>query len=71
MHEDWKEIDLTAMPGRGRPVLLTQCQTYNGTDPVVTRQRETGRLRAEVRLQEAEIQGRHPNGETIGYLAVR
>ncbi len=65
----WQEVDLGNTIGSGRPVLVTQCQTYNGPDSVVTRQRESNTLTAEVRLQEAESQGWHTL-ESVGYVAM-
>lgn len=69
-HNTWQDVDLGNTAGSGRPVLVTQCQTYNGEDAVVTRQRETDSLGAEVRLQEAESQGAHPHAESVGYVAI-
>jgi hypothetical protein len=66
----WKNVNLGNTTGAGRPVLITQCQTYKGADPVVTRQREISSLKAQVRVQEAESGGSHPNGEMVGYVAV-
>jgi len=66
---NWQEVDLGNTAGSGRPVLVTQCQSYYGPDSVVTRQREIDPLKAEVRLQEAEIQGPH-TFEHVGYVAM-
>jgi subtilisin family serine protease len=51
------------------PVVLTQAQTYNGGDPIVTRQRDVSAAGTQVRVQEEEARGRHRT-ETIGYIAV-
>jgi len=51
------------------PVVLTQCQTRNGSDAVVTRQRGISRRQFSVRLQEEERGGSHAV-ETIGYVAI-
>ena len=51
------------------PVVLTQAQTYNGGDPIVTRQRDVSAAGTQVRVQEEEARGRHL-AETIGYIAV-
>lgn len=69
VNHTWKSVDLGNTIGGGQPVLVTQCQTYNGRNPVVTRQREPAALKADVRLQEAESQGAH-TGESVGYVAV-
>lgn len=68
-HNTWQQVDLGNTTGSGRPVLMTHCQTYNGPDPVVTRQHETDTFKAEVRLQEAESQGAHTS-ESVGYVAI-
>ncbi|MDY7093603.1 MAG: hypothetical protein SX243_11595 [Acidobacteriota bacterium] len=69
VNHTWQEVDLGNTCGSGRPVLVTHCQTYNGSHAVVTRQRETDPLKAEIRLQEAESQGRH-KAESVGYVAM-
>jgi hypothetical protein len=52
------------------PVVLSQSQTYNGADPIVTRQRSVGTVGFEVRLQEEEGRnGWHPF-ERTGFIAV-
>ncbi|MCX4247526.1 hypothetical protein [Paraliomyxa miuraensis] len=66
----WKSVDVSGTTGAGRPVVVTQCQTFNGGDPVVTRQREVGSFGVDTRVQEAEIGGSHPNAEIVGYVAV-
>lgn len=49
-------------------VLLTQSQTYNGPDPIVTRNRNIGTTGFETQVQEEEALGTH-SGETVGYVA--
>ncbi|MDF9743990.1 S8 family peptidase [Natrinema salsiterrestre] len=51
------------------PVVFTQSQTVNGSDPIVTRQRQTSRSGFEVRLQEEEALGPHVN-EAVGWIAL-
>jgi hypothetical protein len=62
-------------------VVVTQCQTFNGHEPVVTRQRSlpprAGDPTFEVRLQEAEGGGADPSStgdhrdeEVVGYVAM-
>ena len=51
------------------PVVLTQAQTYNGADPIVTRQRDVSAAGTQVRVQEEEARGRHL-AETIGYIVI-
>jgi hypothetical protein len=53
-----------------RPVVLTQPQTYNGLDPVVTRVRNVSTTAFGVRLQEEEAKGAHTR-ETVGYIALQ
>lgn len=51
------------------PVLISRCQTFNGPNEVVTRNRSVTSAGAEIRLQEEQGQdGRH-DLETIGFLA--
>lgn len=52
-----------------RPVVLSQTQTVNGHQPVVTRNADTTTRGFSVRLQEEEAEGYHKH-ETVGYLAV-
>lgn len=54
---------------RGPPVVVSQCQTFNGGQAVVTRQRDLTEDGLALRLQEAEARGRHTT-EQVGYLAV-
>lgn len=49
-------------------VVLTQAQTYNGQDPIVTRNRNVVTTDFEVRVQEEEALGPHVL-ETVGYVA--
>ncbi len=51
------------------PVILTQSQTYNGTDPITTRQKPSG-SGFQVKVQEEEGgNGTHGN-EMVGYIVV-
>ncbi len=54
------------------PVLLTQCQTFNGSDPVVTRNQDITPADFAVKLQEQESlnAGGHVP-ETIGFVALQ
>lgn len=52
------------------PVALSHCQTYNGSQAVVTRQRNVARTGLDVKLQEEEGRDQKHNNEIIGYLAV-
>ncbi len=52
-----------------RPIVLTQSQTYNGSDAIITRNNNVTPHGVAVRLQEDEA---HDNGhviETVGYIA--
>lgn len=51
------------------PVSFSQCQTYNGPHPVVTRNRNVSNDGFETRLQEEEGQDGWHTDETIGYVA--
>jgi len=54
----------------GAPVVFTQSQTYHGTQPVTTRNRDVGRSGFDVRIQEEEgLDGTHAR-ERIGYVAL-
>jgi hypothetical protein len=69
-NHDWTTVSVGAL-FTASPVTLSHCQTYNGSQAVVTRERNVSELSFEVRLQEEEANdGRHAN-ETIGYVAVR
>ena len=52
------------------PVVLSQCQTMNGNDAVVTRHRNIGQREFDVRPQEEEGNNDMHYTETIGYLAI-
>ncbi|PSP40402.1 hypothetical protein BRC68_17935 [Halobacteriales archaeon QH_6_64_20] len=52
------------------PVVLSQCQTVNGGDAVVTRHRNVGGREFDVRLQEEEAENGQHRTETVGYLAI-
>lgn len=66
--DSWQDVQLgNFVEGT---VVVTQCQTFNGSDPVVTRQSMLDLNEFEVRLQEAESQGDHPAEEVVGYVAM-
>jgi len=52
------------------PVVLSQCQSFNGSHEVVTRHRNVGKRSFDVRLQEEEARGGRHTTETLGYLVV-
>jgi len=52
------------------PIVLTQCQTLNGGQAVVTRQRQGTSSGFQVRLQEEEGNDGTHAVETLGYVAV-
>ena len=69
----WKTVEFT--PGFAEePVVLSQCMTRNGPDPVVTRQRNVASGGFDVQLQEEEAKRRehlfHVK-ETIGFVALK
>jgi hypothetical protein len=51
------------------PVALSQAQTRNGSDAVVTRQRDVSTDGFDVRVQESEANGAHTT-ERVGYIAI-
>ena len=51
------------------PVVLSQTQTSNGSDPVVTRQRRISSAGFETKVQEEEARGYHTT-ERVGYVAI-
>jgi hypothetical protein len=64
--ETWASVSVDgALPSR--PTATSHCQTHNGGDPVVTRQRRPGSDSIEIRLQEETAGGPHVT-ERIGYL---
>ena len=50
------------------PVVVSHCQTHNGGDEIVTRNRGVDRHGAEVRVQEEKGRDGSHTSETIGYL---
>jgi len=64
----WANVFFSATFGAS-PVTLSQSQTINGGQAVITRQRNGTSTGFEVRLQEEESNGWH-FVETIGYVAV-
>ncbi|MCH8874437.1 hypothetical protein IH824_17025 [candidate division KSB1 bacterium] len=67
-NHNWKSISFgTAFAGV--PVILSQCMSRNGGDPVVTRQRKITNTNFEVRIQEEEAKGAHTN-ETVGFVGL-
>jgi len=55
----------------GSPIVLSQIQTFNGGQSVVTRQRSVNANQFGVRLQEAEASDGIHTPETVGYIAIR
>lgn len=70
INHSWAAVNFAA-PFNGAPVVLSHCMTRDGSDPVVTRQRDITNSGIEIRLQEEEARagGSHVN-ETIGYVAL-
>ena len=52
------------------PVVISHCQTYNGNQAVVTRQKEGTTEGFHVRLQEEEANDDAHKVEKIGYIAI-
>lgn len=51
------------------PVVVAQCQTFNGTHEIVTRLRNVTADGAEIRLQEEEGRDEVHTDETVGYIS--
>jgi hypothetical protein len=66
---DFKNVTLTQSFSQV-PVILSQSQTCNGGQPVVTRQRNATSSGFEVRLQEEDGNDGAHAVETIGYIAI-
>jgi hypothetical protein len=64
----WSQINIPAMGGV--PVLLSQSQTYNGNQAIVTRQRNITASGFQIRVQEEEGNDGGHARETVGYLAI-
>ena len=61
---------LLSLPLNSRPVIISQSQTANGEQAVITRQRNITSTGFDVRLQEEEGNDGWHQLETIGYIAV-
>lgn len=69
-NHDWTSVNFEAKFSTN-PITLSQCQTFNGAQAVVTRENRVRSNGFQVRLQEEEAhEGFHLN-ETVGYLAVQ
>ena len=51
------------------PIVLSQAQTFDGPDAIVTRMKSISTSGFDVRVQEEEAKGRHI-GERVGYIAI-
>lgn len=65
---DWTSVSFPSSLS-ATPVVFSEVQTYNGPDPVVTRQRDASKSGFSVRVQEEESRGHHIH-ESVGYLAI-
>lgn len=66
---EWKTVGFNSSFA-DEPVVLSQCMTIEGSDPVVTRHRNVQEGSFEVRLQEEEtLDGGGHIQETVGYIA--
>jgi hypothetical protein len=64
------EVGFTPDYQNTQPVLITQCQTRNGTHEVVIRTRNLDAHGFEVRVQEEQARDGEHTGETIGFLSI-
>ncbi|VAX36258.1 hypothetical protein MNBD_UNCLBAC01-1435 [hydrothermal vent metagenome] len=68
-NQKWKTVTFPEIFGR-IPVTLSQSQTYNGGQAIVTRQKNVSSSKFDVRLQEEEGNDGFHWQETIGYVAI-
>ncbi|WP_231186424.1 hypothetical protein [Haladaptatus sp. DYF46] len=68
--DEFTTKSLNGFFGSNTPVVLTQCQSINGSDPVVTRLRGISSDEFEVKVQKSEASSKHHVEETIGYIAL-
>ncbi|WP_458204512.1 hypothetical protein [Haladaptatus sp. NG-SE-30] len=66
----FESVSLGNFFGTETPVVLSQAQTFNGPDPIVTRLRNVSSSSFEVRVQEEEAKGWHTT-QTVGYIALQ
>jgi hypothetical protein len=66
--EDWITVPITSNPST-TPVVIAQCVSYTGSDPVTVRIRNITTTSFEIKLQEEEAEGDHCN-EIIHYIVV-
>ena len=66
-NHEWKTVRSGVA---SEPVVISQCQTRNGPQAVVTRHRNVGKREFDLRLQEEEANNGKHRTETIGYLVV-
>ncbi len=65
-----QNVDLTAPFFTDKPVVISQSQTFNGPDAIVTRSDVASEDRFNVRLQEQESNDNYHVSEEVGYVAV-
>ena len=65
----WEVVDL-GIGHASPPIVLTACQTHNGPQAVVTRERSITPSQFEVRLQEEEANDGIHAMETVGFVAI-
>jgi len=70
VNQNWTTVGFgTAFDGT--PIVLSQCMTRDGSDPVITRQRNISTTGFDVRLQEEEANATGPHvNETVGYVGL-
>lgn len=66
----WKQVGFDPLPSSGFPVVVSQTQTTEGGEAVVTRHRNVTNGKFDVRLQEESASSGEHRTETIGYAAV-
>lgn len=65
-NDHWSDVNLTNFSST--PTVFTTPQTYNGGDPIVTRNRYVSSGGFDTRVQEEEANGAHTT-ENVGYIA--
>ncbi|WP_458208804.1 hypothetical protein [Haladaptatus sp. NG-SE-30] len=71
VREDFVTVSLDDFFGTGTPVVLAQSQTFNGSQPIISRLKNISSSSFEVRLQEEEAFDDGHTNETVGYVALQ
>ncbi|MFH5801162.1 hypothetical protein [Haladaptatus sp. CMAA 1911] len=69
VNQNFDSVSLDNFFGSETPIVLAQAQTFDGSDPIVTRVRNVSNVSFDVRVQEEEAAESHVP-ETVGYIAL-